>query len=1040
MKVAKAQPFGDILRAYRVAAGLSQEELAERAHLSRRTISDLERGVTTAPYRDTLALLAEALQLGDGDRTALEDTVQRARPLSGPHQATDRATVDPLLATKLAIPSVRGGLVERPRLLERLHAGLQRPLTLISAPAGSGKTRLLGTWCAGPKGQAHASAWVSLDEADNDPARFWTYVLTALNRAAPGVGTDVLARLHAGDAPSMEAVLGTLINALSMREEDIVLILDDYHLIEAEPIHRMLAFLIEHLPPCLHLLLAGRADPPLPLARLRARGEVTELRAADLRFNAEESAAFLSRVMGLSLSPDDLAALETRTEGWIAGLQLAGLSLQGRSAEEAAAFITAFTGSHRYIVDYLLDEVLLRQPDHVQRFLLHTCVLTRLCSPLCAAVLAGENPSPDQVSACREVIEALERNNVFLIALDDERRWYRYHYLFADAVRLRQSGDATIPDRAELHHRAGVWFEQHNLLDEAIDHMLAAGRPDQAAALIGRRASVLTARGEVATVTAWLRVLPEAVLAVQPQLCLLYAWVLIDMRDLQGAERYLQHAEAASATQSAGAVYPASNSRQSAQYTTNIRAVIAAGRAIISVIQGDAERAISQASAALEDVAETDVRARSVASIALGLAYLSRGPVQEAGEAFRQVAIANRATSFVLFRVLATVGEECAHRMAGDLDAALAGLDQAIQWSREHDLASLLDGSLYTGTADILRERNDPAGALDRVTEGLRLSGQLGAGRDERWIEWHMCDLLVLARIKQAGNDPDGALAVVHEARDRLKGLGVSSFTAILAAFEAQIRVSQGDIEPAVHWLRSVESHAVPPRFGLTPRFFIYASEHLEIAPVQVLLAQGRSTGNLGPMRQVLALLDEPQGRAARIGMVWLHAKSLALRALAHQMLGESASALTALDRALVLAQPGGHVRLFIDEGPAMAELLRQLDGRCSVPDYLANLLTGQLPGPYNEDTWKGGTVGDTAVGVEYPLGRSRPVATNESVTERELEVLRLLAVGQSNPEIARTLYVEVNTIKTHIKSLYGKLGVHGRVQAVQRAREIGLL
>src|SRR5919198_496527 len=409
MDATERRPFGALLRAYRVAAGLSQEELAERARLSQRTISDLERGITTAPYRDTVAQLAEALELAASDRGALEDAVRRSRASPAPDQEPGRAPVDPLLATKLAIPPARPALVPRPRLIARLVAGLQGPLTLLSAPAGSGKTTLLS-----------ASA-----------------------------------------EPSMEAVLTSLLNALSALDRDIVLILDDYHVIEAAPIHRTLAFLIEHLPPCLHLLLATRADPPLPLARLRGRGRVTELRAADLRFTADETAAFLREIMGLSLSADDVVALEARTEGWIAGLQLAALSLQGRPTEDAATFIAAFTGSHRHLVDYLMDEVLLRQPEDVQSFLAHTCILERLCAPLCAAVIDGDDPSAESIAASQEMLEVLERNNLFLIPLDDERRWYRYHHLFADTLRRLNIVKVAVPDASVLHRRAGVWFEQH---------------------------------------------------------------------------------------------------------------------------------------------------------------------------------------------------------------------------------------------------------------------------------------------------------------------------------------------------------------------------------------------------------------------------------------------------------------------------------------------------------------------------------------------------------------------------------------------------
>jgi LuxR family maltose regulon positive regulatory protein len=1004
-----------------------------RAHLSPRTISDLERGITTAPYRDTVGLLADALGLGGSERAALEHAVRRARSSSSTIYATGRPPVDQLLATKLAIPPARGNMLPRPRLVERLQAAMHGPLTLLSAPAGSGKSRLVSAWCLSPAVRDRPLAWVSLDEADNDPARFWRYVLTALDHAAPGVGGDALSLLRYSDASTLGAVLSALVNALAERAEDIALILDDYHLIEAAPIHRMVAFLLDHLPSCLHLLIATRADPPLPLARLRARGEMTELRAADLRFSVEETAAFLSTGMGLSISPGEIAALATRTEGWIAGLQLAGLSLQGRHGEEAATFVRAFTGSNRYIVDYLLDEVLLRQPEPVQRFLLYTCILDRLCAPLCAAVLGGENPSAAHVGASQELLESLERNNVFLIALDDERQWYRYHYLFADALRQRQSAAAAIPEVATLHRRAGAWFAQQDLLEEAVEHALAGGCHEMAADLIGRAARALSARGEMQTISTWLLALPQSTLRARPHLSLLYAWLLVDMRDVQGAEQYLRYAEEALETMSRGAAFDdnaIAGMRYPAGDVDDVRAAIEAGRAVVSVMRGDAVQAIRQARAALDGLGDAGVRARSIAGIALGLAYLSQGAAHEAAAAFGDVAAGNHTTSYVLFLLLAAVGEACARRMAGDLDLAGATYDQAIVWSVEHAHPTLLVGSLYAGQADILRERHRLDAALDHATLGIKLSTERGAAQAERWIEWHVCDLLVLARIKQAQGNLTGALTILQQARHLLQGFGASAFAAILAAFEAQLHVAAGDLAAALRWLRSTEVHDVRPRFGLTPQYFAYAAEHLEVAPLQILIAQGRATGDRGPLRRALALLDELRARAERRDLAWLHSKSFALQALAHQALGEIAPALVSLDRALALARSEHYIQLFLDEGPPMAELLLGLRARGRAPDHLEAVLGALDSTPAERaPSVKGQFAGG-------PATHSLP----GPLTDREIDVLRLIAAGRSNPEIGRALHVEVNTVKTHVKSLYSKLSVHGRVDAVRRARELGLL
>jgi LuxR family maltose regulon positive regulatory protein len=461
-----------------------------------------------------------------------------------------------------------------------------------------------------------------------------------------------------------------------------------------------------------------------------------------------------------------------------------------------------------------------------------------------------------------------------------------------------------------------------------------------------------------------------------------------------------------------------------------LRAVIAAGRAITLVTTGDASLAIPQAQAALDGLDTTDVRARSIAAIALGLAYLSQGAANEAAEAFRHVAVVNRATNYPLFKVLAFVGEACARRAAGALAAALTTYEQAIAWSAEQSHPPLLVGSLYTGLADILREGNELDAALDRATHGISLATDLGAVRAERWIEWHVCDLLVLARIKQAQGDLSGALTVVHEAQAKLKGLGAISFAAILAAFEAQLHLAHGDLDSAVQWLRSAEVHEAPPRFGLTPQFFVYASEHLEIAPIQVLLAQGRASRDPAPVRRALTLLGRLREKMERSDLAWLRVKPLALQALAYDILGETAPALAALEQALALAEPEGYVRVFVDEGRPMAALLRQGHAHGMLPYVMATLLAafdGQLPGSRAQPP------------VLAPTSTGGPTIA-EPLTERERDVLRLLAAGRSNPEIARILYVELNTVKTHVKSLYGKLGVHSRVQATQRAQELGLI
>jgi LuxR family maltose regulon positive regulatory protein len=589
MVAAAHSPFGALLKRYRVAAGLSQEALAERARLSTRGISDLERGRHRLPYRDTVARLVEALALDAVERAALEAAargLRAAAPADNPlREGGARAA---FLMTKLSVPPTRSTLVPRPRLLDRLHTGLHGPLTLLAAPAGSGKTTLLSAWHASAEGRMLPLAWVSLDAGDNDPVRFWSYVLTALDRLAPGVSAPALTLLQSPQPPSTGAVLATLLNGLDGVAADMVLILDDYHVIVAPPIHQGLAFLVQHLPPHLHLVLATQADPPLPLARLRAQGAVTEVRATDLRFTPEEAAAFLTEIMELPLSAAAIGALQARTEGWIVGLQLAALSLQGRPAEGIAPFIAAFTGSHRYVLDYLIDEVLLRQPRAVQTFLLHTCILERLCAPLCAAVVEDDRAQATNVAESQALLEGLERANLFVVPLDEERQWYRYHHLFAEALRQRLRGDTSLPDTALLHRRASAWFEGQELLREAISHALAAGAFEHAAVLMERIARTLYGQGALGTLHAWLDALPRSVVRARPGLCLVQSWLWLDRRRLDQAGQALQDAEEA-----LHAVAPADGARITG-------GEIAATRALWAALGGDAVQAQAHAAAALD--------------------------------------------------------------------------------------------------------------------------------------------------------------------------------------------------------------------------------------------------------------------------------------------------------------------------------------------------------------------------------------------------------------------------------------------------------
>jgi LuxR family transcriptional regulator, maltose regulon positive regulatory protein len=531
-------------------------------------------------------------------------------------------TETPLLSTKLFLPAPRPTLVPRPRLTARLNEGLNHPLTLVSAPAGSGKTTLLSEWRASERSRRYTLAWLSLDQHDNDIVRFLTYLIAAVAKVRPGFGETPRALLHSPQPPEAQTILTHLISELGELEMPLALVLDDYHLITARPIHDALAFLLDHLPPQIPLVILTRADPPLTLARLRARNQLTEIRAADLRFTTEEAAAFLHRTMGLSLSPQDVAALEARTEGWIAGLQLAALSMQGRS--DITGFVTAFTGSHTYVAEYLAEEVLEHQPEGVQTFLLQTSILERLNPELCEAVTGR----PDG----QAVLTALHRANLFVIPLDDAGQWFRYHHLFADLLQARLRQTLSADAIAALHQRAAAWYEQNGFAVEAVNHSLAAKDFDSAARLVEQNAEAMITRGELATLLQWIEALPSEVTQRRPASILAKAWVLTLAGAVQQVEPLLQQAEAQIDT------------GDETWMAREVRGNAAAIRAYFTMLGGDYERALELAeraeallpAASVEDgfAATSNTWARSVLPYTLGVAYRGQGQYEKAAEAF----------------------------------------------------------------------------------------------------------------------------------------------------------------------------------------------------------------------------------------------------------------------------------------------------------------------------------------------------------------------------------------------------------------------
>lgn len=910
-----------------------------------------------------------------------------------------------LLATKLGIPPSYRSVVTRSRLLDQLSQGLHCKLTLIAAPAGFGKTTLLGDWI---RQSGRPTAWVSLDDGDNDPIRFWSYAVAAVDRLHPGAGESVLALLHSPQAPPIDAVLTVFINAIADVADGSTLVLDDYHVIDSAPVHQALAFFLDRLPPQMHLILATRTDPPLPLARLRARGQLLELRAPDLRFQAGETASFLTGLMGLSLSAQQVAQLAERTEGWIAGLQLTALSLQKR--DDVAPFINDLAGTHRFILDYLAEEVLARQSEDVCSFLLQTSILERLNGSLCDAV-TGQ-------SSGQAMLEGLERANLFVLPLDEERRWYRYHHLFAEFLRSRllQEQSQLV---ATLHQRASLWYEHSGLPGEAIGHTLAARDYPRGADLIEQAAQTWLMSGEMATLRRWVELLPDETTLSRPKLCLAYAWLLVFAFQMEQVERYVRAAEQAAASLS-------DPERRS------LLDEIATMRATAATLQADERRILELSRREKIDHAGDNAFLRSVGQLNVALRYELSGDVLAASQAYLQASTSSQATGNVTVAIFALsqladqqVVQGQLHRAADTCRQALrlAGSNPDDDNRRPVSVAALAHFSL----AMILYEWNDLPAAHEHVLAALAQGEQLANA------VFLAGGYLGLARLQYAEGDRSAALESLRRADQALATTDFSPLLeSYLAAWRARFWIMNDDLDAAAGWAEQSRQR-MAQRVGKVPRLF--PLEIMEQASLlRALIAQGRSLEALElvePLRQEV----EADGRTGNL------IELLMLQALGRQAHGDLDAALIALERSLTLAAPEGYMRLYIDEGAPMAALLSRLAiisqraaaARADIPvDYLDRLLAAS---------------GEAAPGGGTPLrqgasgqmaGQAAPLA--EPLSEREQEVLRLVAAGLSNQDIAGRLVVEVSTVKTHLLHLYGKLGVHSRTQAISRAKELSLL
>jgi LuxR family maltose regulon positive regulatory protein len=864
-------------------------------------------------------------------------------------------------------------------LNDRLKRGVESALTLVSAPAGFGKTTLLTEWLADSPADRRTAAWLSLDHRDNDPAVFWTYLVAALRTVAPGVGGGALSLLQSPQPP-IEVVLGALLNDLDAVSDEVVLVLDDYHVIDAREVQEGMAFLLAHLPPQLHLVIAGRADPALPLARLRGRGELVEIRAAELRFTAGEAAAYLNDVMGLVLTATDVAALEGRTEGWIAALQLAALSMQGR--DDVAAFIAGFAGDDRYVVDYLAEEVLQRQPDQVQRFLLQTSILDRVSGPLCDAVTGQDDG--------KAKLAALERGNLFLFPMDDRRQWYRYHQLFADVLQAHLLDER--PDEVPaLHRRASAWYEQSGEPAEAISHAVAGKDLERAADLVELAIPAMRRDRREGVIRGWLKVLPDELVRVRPVLGVGFVGALVATGEFEGVEDRLRAAERQLETT------PAEMVVVDHEEFRRLPGAIELYRAALALARGDRHGTVRHARRARDLSPADDHLCRAAAAGLLGLAAWTGGDLETGHAEYAECTAGLHRAGHVADTLGCAIALADIRRTQGRLGEAMRTYEQALQHAPAEG-GSVLRGTadMYVGMSELHRERDD----LQAATQQLLRSQELGehTGLPQNRYRW----LVAMARIRQSEGDLGGALDLLNEAERVYVGDFFPDVRPV-PALRARVWAAQGKVGDALGWVRE-RGLSVEDDLSYLREF-----EHITLA--RVLLAHRSVEEAIRLLRRLLRAAED----GARTGSI---IEILVLLALAHQTRGDISTALASLQRALTLSEPEGYVRVFLDEGAPMASLLAAVPERGIAPTYLRRLLA--------------------AVNKNKP-GPSAQQALIEPLSGRELEVLRLLGTDLDGPDIARQLIVSLNTVRTHTKHIYAKLGVSNRRAAVRRGKELNL-
>ena len=890
------------------------------------------------------------------------------------------------LRTKLCVPPLGSSWITRSRLVKRIDEGFERKLTLISAPAGFGKTTLLVDWVHKRKIPV---AWFSVDKGDNDPVHFLTYVILGLQSLEAGTGRAALTMLKSPQPPPIESVLTNLINDVTHIPTDIALILDDYHSVDAKQIHDLLAFLLENLPKQMHIIIATRFDPPLPpLARLRSQNQLTELRAADLSFTADETSILFNQSLNLRLSTLDIDLLDKRTEGWIAGLQLAALSLQGR--QDPSSFLKRFKGDNRYIADYLAEEVLNRQPEHLSNFLLQTSVLGRLCGSLCDAVTQQENS--------QQMLNTLEKANLFVIPLDDERSWYRYHHLFADLLeqrlRIKQS-DLVV----ELHSRASQWFAENGLKEEAVDHAFVAQNYAQAAQLIEEIAEIDWDRARESRLLQWLRKLPDEQIETNPKFCIFYARELFKDGYPDEAEKRLQAAEQI--------LESTSISDTNAEELQGRIAVI---RAYISARTGDVSRIIHFANQALKLLPQRDLMWRSVAATTLGFGYgwAGRGDLVKAQEAFSEAMKISQAAGNIYYQIFAGSCLGSVMMMRGKLKEATDICRKSISLAIENGIEQTgIAGSLYGTLGMILCEWNDFSEGIRLLNKAIELSEQ---GRDP--VIMASCYISLLRGVIYRA-ELTGAFKVMEKINERAGDFMLPPWiTNTISAFNVFMWLASGNLNAATRWVQER---------GLSVDDELDNLREVEYLALTHILITQKQLDDADRLSQRLIENAEAGDR------VYLMIEVLLWRALIFKAKADTAAALGELKLALSLAEPGSLLMIFVSKGKPVAELLEEIT---------------EVKKRDHDDT-KAGFSLSYAKKILSTFKAGIPPKIEglmDPISERELEVLYLIAAGLSNREIAEKLFISLNTVKTHTKSINSKLNVNSRTKAIARAKELKLL